>query len=130
MSGILNSDKVVEREQGLGLNDVVFPGPKELQIDIDSEADYAIFRDHMIVLTEWCMVRVVKDQPSKTSGHRHVTLEIGEEVTPLQRLLLQACLGSDRKRELLGFLNLQRGDSRPTLFIIPKIVKPKETLNE
>lgn len=122
MSGLLNSDKVIEREKSLGLNDVVFPGPNELQLDFDSEDDYDRFRGELLNLLGEVhpFAQIVLDEPSKTSGHRHVVVQLECSLTPLTRLLLQACLGSDRKRELLGYINLQRGDQQPTLFIVPK----------
>lgn len=39
----------------------------------------------------------------------HVYLQADEELTPERRLLLQAILGSDRKREALGFLRIVEG---------------------
>ena len=36
------------------------------------------------------------------------------------KLLLQACLGSDRVRELLGYVQMKNGDAHPTLFLESK----------
>jgi hypothetical protein len=120
MSGLLNSDKIVERSQITGER-VIFPAANELQLDIDSEADLAVYWDLRMIFTEAHLWQEVSRVPSKTKGHYHVTLSLSESITPIERLLLQACLGSDRKRELLGYLNLKRGDSRPTLFIEPPV---------
>jgi hypothetical protein len=120
MSGLLNSDKVVERSKTTGER-VIFPADDELQLDIDSEADLAVYRDLRTILTEAHFWSELSCVPSKTAGHYHVTMKLSHPVTAMERLLLQACLGSDRKRELLGYLNLTRGDQRPTLFIEPPI---------
>jgi hypothetical protein len=117
MSGVLNSALVVMREEALG-NQVIFPAPNELLIDIDSHSDQLIYEQNLKLLRERYEVEVVETVPSKSYGHLHVTLRIkGRDLTTLERLLLQACLGSDRKRELLGFYNHEDGDERPTLFI-------------
>jgi len=129
MSGILNSERVLERAKETG-EIVTFPKSNELQIDIDSDADYTVFIEMRNLLGELYQWKLISDEPSKTEGHRHVVLRIDREMDALTRLLLQACLGSDRKRELLGYINLQRGDERPTLFIqpAPALVEPEEDI--
>lgn len=44
---------------------------------------------------------------SSKSGNTHVRLTIEKCATPMERLLLQAVLGSDVKRELLGMLKIR-----------------------
>lgn len=121
--GVNNSQTVLDRAKITGER-VVFPEPNQLQLDIDSIEDHVKMQFQLMILEEQMTCDVVSDIPSKTEGHRHVTIWLGREVTPLERLLLQACLGSDRKRELLGFVNILKGDERPTLFVYPPETTP------
>jgi len=51
------------------------------------------------------------------NGGEHVYFEVeGEDLTPIERVLLQACLGSDPVREVLSFLRIKRNHPTPTTF--------------
>lgn len=97
---------------------VRLPKPTELFIDLDSEEDKTWFylnigkvREQMgNVDIEWI------SSPSGDPGHAHVIVTLSREVSEMERILLQAILGSDRKREALSWVRLVNNDPSPTLF--------------
>lgn len=100
---------------------VVDPGPRELFLDIDSEESaertrrlLSCFYDHEPHSCVW------SQSPSGEPGHWHVVVTLERDVRDMaERLLLQACLGSDPMRELLSWRRLALGcepDSISVLF--------------
>lgn len=98
---------------------VVLPDPDELFIDIDSDSGFdALKRGLEAAANAGLRIREKKRIPSKTPGHWHVylTIEVGAKSftpTKLVRVALQACLGSDRKRELLSLARIMHHIERP-----------------
>jgi hypothetical protein len=104
----------------LGL-DVVYPAPNQLQIDIDSEADYETFIEVNYVLKNFIGVTHYEEKPSRSGWpKKHITLTLDRDVTNLERILLQACLGSDGTREFLSYVQEINKDPHPTLFLEKK----------
>lgn len=104
------------RENGLW---VVLPKAAELQIDIDSNAAFTTFEDNYEMARELGLgVKGYSVRPSKSGGERrHATVTMYAPLeSPLQRIALQALLGSDLKRELFSYARLQEGEAIPTLF--------------
>ena len=84
---------------------VIYPAPKQIFIDIDSEQDYQVYRKQLEILDSSDMSPVViQETESATPGHKHIILTFREDFTPAHRIALQAAMGSDRKRELLAIL--------------------------
>ena len=125
---------ITSREEGYDMNEVrrdyiakvtaegkrvVIPSAYELQLDIDSEEQYAVFlRSAEVVLRNWADSVEIEEHPSSSGlPRRHITLTLPFEVGPWQRIALQAALGSDPVRELLSATRLLRGDDYPTLFV-------------
>lgn len=93
---------------------VNFAADNELLIDIDNAADLAVFQAHVEILRAVYPCLTFEICPSrKRPDGRHVHVRLWDWNTthkalkPEERLLLQALLGSDRKRELLGLLQLR-----------------------
>lgn len=101
--------------------EVVYPGPRELQIDIDRPEDYAVWQAHREIFDQHFKILKVVETPSEEKGHLHLTVTIGRCLNPFERIALQAVLGSDRKRELLGLVMYMIGrEHKPTLFLEKK----------
>lgn len=102
-------------EQGM---QVRLPKSNELFIDIDSEEDHTHLWAMICVLSSnGIHLKVTENRPSRTQGHRHIVAELDHELTPLERILLQAVLGSDRKRELLSWIRIHAATGfEPTVF--------------
>lgn len=100
--------------------DVYAPDVHELFIDLD-QATPEDFAWLDLVVATLCVnglaCGISRKTMSKTSGNWHVVVTFSTfRPNPLERLALQAIMGSDRKREMWGFLRALYGDPRPTLF--------------
>ncbi len=72
------------------------PARDELQLDIDSFQQMAVFGRNRILLERYVRVRKVTIQPSSSGaeGHFHVRVFLADPITsPLERITLQAILG-------------------------------------
>lgn len=96
----------------------VKPGPRDLLINIESERDFRVFRKQFEIFSKILQCRVVKIGFAESGPpKRHVHVRLTKPVTSkYERLLLQALLGSDLKRELLSWGLLKEGcvDKTPT----------------
>lgn len=100
-----------------------FPADNELQIDIDTQAQYVKFRAQLEILQ-----RSIGGQhdielepvvtPSKSGlPRRHVRIRLPFKLDVWQRIAWQAALGSDPVRELLSCVRAHRGDDHPTMLV-------------
>jgi hypothetical protein len=111
--------EVFEKARSMGLT-VVAPGPNQLQLDIDNKESREVFDRHYDILQKHFGIIGVTATSSKSGGERqHITVTLARDVTPLERVGLQAMMGSDRKRELLSFARILYGDEDPTVFFEP-----------
>jgi hypothetical protein len=103
---------------------VILPANNQLFVDIDSDLGYAKYQRHLPLLQKFYEVIGVAENPSKSGepGHRHITISLGADVDQKERLILQAFLGSDVKREFLGLQRIRIKDPAPTLFLERKPV--------
>lgn len=98
--------------------------PHLLQLDLDGESAYRTFLVQVRILFEHGLLppntRVVA-HPSK-SGNIHVILVMpeGTDWPVTKRIMVQALLGSDLKREALSLVGHQVGSSSPILLFRPK----------
>lgn len=100
-----------------------YPAPNELFVDIDSDADFEVFEKHLAILKTHVTVDATEITPSRSGlPCRHVVVRLERPVSgPLERLLLQSVLGSDRLHELLSWLAVTKGTTPyPTVFFEPK----------
>jgi len=98
---------------------VVLPEKNQLFVDIDNPLNYATYLRNHSTLESFYSVKSVTEAPSKsgTEGKVHITITLSEEIDDRERLLLQAFLGSDLKREFLGLQRVKANDPHPTLFL-------------
>ena len=118
----IKSEWAQKNAKQLGL-DIVLPYPNQLQLDIDSEADYETFTKNLAKFRLHVgSVTIYEDLPSKSGepGKRHITLRFERDLNPLDRILYQLFLGSDRTRELLSYIRYINNDPNPTLFFEKK----------
>jgi len=117
---LINNDNssAQAREWAKGKSLVVkVPTPTQLFIDIDDDQsldewdrNYGIV-DAMFGIDEFCIT------PSRTKPQgKHIVVELERPVTPTERCLCQAILGSDRRRQGHSFDRIRRNDPEPTLF--------------
>lgn len=96
--------------------EIVYPKDDELLIDLDSKEQHDKFYRDLSLLQSYFVAYVTKDAPSKTPGHRHVTVKVDRPLTILERIALQAALGSDNRREIHSLIDHFNGLDRPSLF--------------
>lgn len=102
---------------------IITPGPRELFIDIDSFRAKRL-HDRAFAVFQTCVkcTRTVRPSPSNRWwkpwrwGRYHVVVTLPFHVTAVDRVKLQAILGSDPVRETLGYRALRKGYANPTVF--------------
>lgn len=106
--------------------ELVYPEHNQIQIDIDSEEAWQTHKELLeLYESRFDYIRKCVVTPSKSGlPHRHVTITLNNTVDAVERIALQAALGSDRKRELISLSRLEQGEQRVTRFFEPK--QPKE----
>lgn len=98
---------------------VVVPAPNQLFLDFDNAVDFGLYKQRLRIFEHnVCPVEGTKETASRSRkpGHYHVVVTLARKVTPVERILFQALLGSDGKRELLSYVRVLNGDPVPTLF--------------
>jgi len=103
--------------------EIVVPDDYELQIDLDSEEEYQYFLKQLKIVKRYMPIEgEPKIKPSRHGlPKRHATVRLTEKVSQIERICLQACLGSDRVRELLCYFRVKVcNEAIATLFFEPK----------
>ena len=120
--GSLHSDGAYAQAQ---LDDliVVLPSPSQLFVDIDNDDAEHLFHKNLTKVSEYVGVYgwVITQSRSGEPERKHITVDLSRDVTPMERILLQAVLGSDLRRELLSYCRITINDPRPTLFLEKKV---------
>jgi len=94
---------------------------RTLFIDIDSDLQYTVFVKNSQLAKKLFGPMPVKITESKSSnGHKHIRVTLPESWSLLQRLVLQACLGSDLKREMIGLKRQMAGEENVIVFFEKK----------
>ncbi len=111
----VNSENAYKRAEEEGLL-VVLPDSHTLQIDYDKPAVDERFIELLSTFEDNFEVEQPIIYKQSRRGNLHIIIRLKEEITPTERILLQAALGSDGKREILSFKRIKTGDPTPTLF--------------
>lgn len=99
---------------------VVYPSDNELQLDIDSEESYLIYRNIKDIFPKGMIGSCVEHPSSSGLPHRHITITMTSSFTELEKIALQFMFGSDRIRESLGILRHLLGVEHPSCFFEEK----------
>lgn len=101
---------------------ISYPEADELQIDIDSEEQYETCMKAIDMFCANMDHALTYDEAPSRSGlpRRHIRIRMPFDMTPWQRIALQASFGSDFQRELLSCIRVLRGDEHPTIFVEKK----------
>lgn len=92
-----------------------------LQIDLDDPEDLQVFDRTMAILAkmEPALVRGATTAPSKSGEGYHVRVRLNEPLDVRDRILLQACLGSDVKREMISWCRVRKNIPLPVVLFRP-----------
>jgi hypothetical protein len=97
---------------------IVIPTESQLQIDIDSDGHYKVYKEMIKLLLRDYESVIIEEHPSRNGlPGRHITLTIPFFVDAVQRIAWQTVLGSDPVREYLSLQRSMQGDISPTLFV-------------
>lgn len=99
--------------------EVVTPSDLELQIDCDTKSDFSLFKRQVKRLTEFSDIIHTWTDVKSRNGNVHVLVTLRRPLPVVERIMLQACLGSDRTREILSYARVLQGDPNPVLLLRP-----------
>lgn len=107
-------------ENGLsGLYKIVIADNNTIQVDLDEEASVELFQQNYEIIKNYLGPHTLKKTLSK-SKKLHVTIKTTKQFKAIERIAIQAILGSDLLRESLNFRNLKAKHKNPILFIEAK----------
>jgi hypothetical protein len=92
----------------------------QLFIDLDSPEAHNIFHEQWPLFLEHWPKSTYLMTVSK-SGNQHVIVKLGFNVTDAWRVAVQACLGSDLKRELLHLVSFEKQELNPIILFERKV---------
>jgi|SRR5580698_1860138 hypothetical protein len=120
MSKVQSFKRAQEEANAKGLQ-LLWPDDQQLFVDIDDEFSLQLFERGMkAILAFWPDTKVTRKTPSPSGkpGRYHIVIELNRKapLTSEERLTLQALLGSDPKREILGHVQLAEDEVRVTRF--------------
>lgn len=119
IDGIKLLDDDVHAAARLGLT-VVVATDRDIFVDLDANQDQYVLEANLTLLRKnGFEVDFVKTTRSR-SGNKHVYLRAPRVLTDVERIALQAILGSDRKREVFCFLRILAGTERPVSVFFEK----------
>jgi hypothetical protein len=111
--------------------DVVHSHDRVLMLDIDSDPAH----DRFLELLELCNeLKLFPIDPQNVTcwrssgGNRHYTIALQEPMSDEARVVAQALLGSDLKREMLSLHRVRRGEEHPILLFRPRVALPEPVL--
>ena len=97
---------------------VVEPKANQLQLDLDSARALRKYGMQFSILKRAGLTKRWREKilPSKKSGHVHVVIDMPHGVSNLERVALQAVLGSDIRRECFNFARVKKRNKYPIVF--------------
>lgn len=100
---------------------IFLPDANEIQIDIDNEYDLEVYHTNMHLLGQYFdsiagfEYKVIMTKSRNKEHGYHARVYLPFIVSETERIAFQAFLGSDRKRELLSYIRMMKGDDFPCL---------------
>jgi len=106
------------QSEGLGFR---FPLANELFVDIDDSAAQAEFdRNYQILRGPFGFQTTVVTASRRKPNGKHIVVKMNRNVSAIERIALQAALGSDPTREAHSLVRYVDNDPLPTLFFEKK----------
>jgi hypothetical protein len=121
MKTSLSSDAAIQQAEEKNCT-ILYADDRTLQIDIDTDEDYEFFEKQVSRLREYMDLPATYDVLRSISGNRHILIQLPRPLPVKDRIMLQACLGSDRVREILSYARYRKGDPQPVLLFRPRLL--------
>jgi intein/homing endonuclease len=97
-----------------------YPAPPDtLQLDLDTKSSREIFKQQLKLLRKLPLnfrILKVKKYVSRT-GNQHICIQTSKHLSYMERILLQALLGSDLKREIRNYGRVKNRSPFPILLL-------------
>lgn len=103
---------------------IEYADDQTLQLDLDSKEAIATFQSQLRMLKELNIINYMESNfrlDLSRSGNLHVTIKLTRPLDVQLRIMLQALLGSDLKREMLSLARVVRGQPHPILLFRPAL---------
>lgn len=125
-----NNEKSIKEAEAAGFF-VVRTAPNLLLLDIDTKEAYQHYLKMFPIVNKQIKIVKIGQWSSKSGkGRRHIVLQTAKALPVVQRMLLQAILGSDLKRELWDLQRVWDQEDNPVVLFKPKqegtFSKPKK----
>lgn len=106
--------------------DVLFSDSRTLQLDLDSDDALERFQQQYDMLYNNGVIidHATCEVLQSKSGNYHVIVHLTRSHMVLERIMLQALLGSDIKREMLAYIGWEKGQQNPVLLFRPRGAPP------
>lgn len=101
----------IAAEKGLT---AVTPLPDEIMLDLDDGATINLKVLKALEDNNWYVVSQL--ETISQHGNLHVYLKMNKELSTLERIAVQACLGSDPVKEVLSFIRSENHDAAVAMF--------------
>jgi hypothetical protein len=112
----VQSDVAKARRDGF---DVVWPELDQVLLDLDDQNAMEHY-ERILPMAKDIFGAVERRRWRSKSGQGwHVVVEVDHELTAIQRVALQAAMGSDRKRELMATARAMRRDEHVSVLFKP-----------
>lgn len=109
---------VIQKAVSEGM-EVVISDRRTLLLDLDDEAAKARYRQFLPRFEELFPIEKKEAWKSKSGAGMHVKLTLYQDAPVEARLAMQAALGSDPMREMLGLKRVWNGIEEPSLLFKP-----------
>ncbi len=114
-------DKALRQVQAQGFDvEAVVGNDRLLTLDLDNDLALAVYEENLPILQQYMGCREITRWQSKSGKGWHAVVELDYPYHYTWRAGFQAMLGSDPKRELLGYFNINNRDSEPFVLFKPK----------
>ena len=123
------NDKAINKATKSGFA-IVRTAPNLLLLDLDDAAACSKYLEMFPMVKEQIGLVKIGEWVSKSGEGKHVVLQLDKPLPVSQRMLLQAILGSDLKREMYNLKRVWDKESDPIVLFKPKkkgtFSKPKQ----
>lgn len=121
--GILRTPEQMREWADILSCDFIEATDKQLFVDLDTEEQYTLFQIQIKLLKKHFYFKSYRVTESKQGiPHRHVVVEMAEAYPLINRIALQACLGSDSARELMSVRRCMNQEDEVVVFFEKKEV--------
>lgn len=94
--------------------------PRTLLLDLDTPDHILQYEQTLGMLKSFVDVTALEEWASKSGTGKHVHISVDREMTATERILLQACLGSDPLHEILSLVTgIWQDNAEPTVLFKP-----------